>query len=188
MAEPKKIITPLTDEMVEDLNSGDSVLISGVLYTGRDSAHKRLVEALYRGERLPVDFRGQIIYYAGPTPAKPGKPVGSIGPTTSYRMDPYAPKLIANGLKGMIGKGNRSGEVIEAIKKYRAVYFGAIGGTAALMSKSVKKAEIVAYKDLGSEAVWRLEVFDFPVFVVNDCYGGDLYKEGRKRYRRESEQ
>ena len=185
MAEPKKIITPLTDEMVEDLNSGDSVLISGVLYTGRDSAHKRLVEALYRGERLPVDFRGQIIYYAGPTPAKPGKPVGSIGPTTSYRMDPYAPKLIANGLKGMIGKGNRSGEVIEAIKKYRAVYFGAIGGTAALMSKSVKKAEIVAYKDLGSEAVWRLEVFDFPVFVVNDCYGGDLYKEGTNTYRKD---
>jgi len=187
MAEPKKIMTPLTDEMVEDLHIGDSVLINGVIYTGRDSAHKRLIEVLNRGEELPVDFRGQIIYYAGPAPAKPGRPIGSIGPTTSYRMDPYAPRLIAEGLKGMIGKGNRSEEVIEALRKHKAVYFGAIGGAAALMAKSVKKAAVVAYEDLGPEAIRRLEVEDFPAIVVNDCHGRDLYKEGMERYRRESE-
>lgn len=185
MSEPRRISAPLTDELVENLKIGDSVLISGVLYTGRDSAHKRLIEALERGDDLPVDFKGQIIYYAGPAPAKPGKPIGSVGPTTSYRMDPFAPKLIAIGLKGMIGKGNRSQEVIEAIKKYKAVYFGAIGGAAALMAKAVKKAEIVAYEDLGPEAIRRLEVEDFPAVVVNDCQGGDLYKEGMERYRKE---
>jgi fumarate hydratase subunit beta len=171
--------------MVEGLRIGESVLISGVLYTGRDSAHKRLIEALERGDDLPVDFKGQIIYYAGPAPAKPGKPIGSVGPTTAYRMDPFAPKLIAIGLKGMIGKGNRSQEVIDAIKKHKAVYFGAIGGAAALMAKAVKKAEIVAYEDLGPEAIRRLEVEDFPAVVVNDCQGGDLYKEGMERYRKE---
>ena len=185
MADPKKIITPLTDEIVEDLRIGESVLISGVIYTGRDSAHKRLVDTLNRGEELPFDVKGQIIYYAGPAPAKPGKPIGSIGPTTSYRMDPYAPQLIAQGLKGMIGKGNRAAEVIEAQKKYKAVYFGAIGGAAALMALSVKKAEIIAYEDLGPEAIRRLEVEDFPAVVVNDCYGGDLYKEGMEQYRRD---
>jgi fumarate hydratase subunit beta len=184
MAEPKRITIPLTDEVVDGLRIGDSVLISGIIYTGRDSAHKRLVDALDRNEKLPVDFAGQIIYYAGPAPAKPGKPIGSVGPTTSYRMDPYAPKLIAVGLKGMIGKGNRSEEVIQAIQKYKAVYFGAIGGAAALMAKSVKKAEVVAYEDLGPEAIRRLEVEDFPAVVVNDCHGGDLYKEGMERYRR----
>ena len=185
MAEPKKIITPLTDDTVEDLRIGDSVLISGVIYTGRDSAHKRLVEALDRGEELPVDFQGQIIYYAGPAPAKPGKPIGSVGPTTSYRMDPYAPRLIEKGLKGMIGKGNRAAEVIDAIQKHKAVYFGAIGGAAALMAKAVKTAEVVAYEDLGPEAIRRLEVEDFPAVVVNDCQGGDLYTEGMKKYRQE---
>ncbi|MFH1942831.1 MAG: Fe-S-containing hydro-lyase [bacterium] len=185
MVEPKRIIIPLTDEVVDGLRIGDSVLISGIIYTGRDSAHKRLVDALDRNEELPVDFAGQIIYYAGPAPAKPGKPIGSVGPTTSYRMDPYAPKLIAVGLKGMIGKGNRSEEVIQAIQKYKAVYFGAIGGAAALMAKSVKKAEVVAYEDLGPEAIRRLEVEDFPAVVVNDCHGGDLYKEGMERYRRD---
>ena len=185
MAEPKKVTTPLTDEVVENLRIGDSVLISGVIYTGRDSAHKRLVDTLNRGEKLPVDFRGQIIYYAGPAPAKPGKPVGSIGPTTSYRMDSYAPKLIGEGLKGMIGKGNRSEEVVQAIQKHKAAYFGAIGGAAALMAKTVKKAEVVAYEDLGPEAIRRLEVENFPAVVVNDCYGGDLYKEGMARYRKD---
>ena len=185
MAEPKKVITPLTDDIIEDLRIGDSVLISGVIYTGRDSAHKRLVEALDRGEELPVDFQGQIIYYAGPAPAKPGKPIGSVGPTTSYRMDPYAPRLITQGLKGMIGKGNRAKEVIDAIQKYKAVYFGAIGGAAALMAKAVKTAEVVAYEDLGPEAIRRLEVEDFPAVVVNDCRGGDLYTEGMKKYRQE---
>ena len=183
MAEPKRITAPLTDEIVEGLRIGDSVLITGVLFTGRDSAHKRLVDTLDEGKTLPVDLKGQIIYYAGPAPAKPGHAIGSVGPTTSYRMDPYAPKLIAIGLKGMIGKGNRSEEVIEAIQKHKGVYFGAIGGAAALMAKSVKKAEIVAYEDLGPEAIRRLEVVDFPAVVVNDCYGGDLYKEGMEKYR-----
>lgn len=185
MPKPKSITVPLTDEAVEDLRIGDAVLISGVIYTGRDSAHKRLVDALDRGEQLPVDLKGQIIYYAGPAPAKPGHPIGSIGPTTSYRMDPYAPRLIASGLKGMIGKGNRSSEVIEALQENKAVYFGAIGGAAALMARSVKKAEVVAFEDLGPEAIRRLEVKDFPAVVVNDCHGGDLYQEGMETYRRD---
>jgi len=182
MAEPKRIITPLSDEVIKDLHIGDSVLISGVIYTARDSAHKRLIEALERGEDLPLELKGQIIYYAGPAPAKPGKPIGSIGPTTSYRMDPYAPTLIARGLKGMIGKGNRSDAVIEAMKKYTAVYFGAVGGAAALGAKSIKKAEFIAYEDLGPEGIRRLEVEDFPAVVVNDCYGGDIYKQGLEKY------
>lgn len=185
MTEVKNISIPLTDEVVEGLRIGDSVLISGIIYTGRDSAHKRLVEALDRGEKLPVDFNGQIIYYAGPAPAKPGKPIGSVGPTTSYRMDPFAPRLMEEGLKGMIGKGNRSEEVITAIQKHKAVYFGAIGGAGALMAQSVRKAEIVAYEDLGPEAIRRLEVENFPAVVVNDCYGGDLFKKGIKQYRRD---
>ena len=183
MSEPKMIQTPLSSEDVESLRIGESVLINGIIYTGRDSAHKRLIEALDSGEELPVDFKGQVIYYAGPAPAKPGKPIGSIGPTTSYRMDPYAPKLIACGLKGMIGKGNRNDEVIAALKKYKSVYFGAIGGAAALMAKSVKDAEVVAYEDLGPEAIRRLVVEGFPAVVVNDCYGGDLYKEGIAKYK-----
>jgi len=185
MSEPKKVTTPLTDESVKDLRIGDAVLISGVIYTARDSAHKRLVDTLEKGEKLPVDFNGQIIYYAGPAPAKPGRPIGSIGPTTSYRMDPYAPLLIKHGLKGMIGKGNRNDEVVAAMKSNTAVYFGAIGGAAALGAQTVKKAEVVAYEDLGPEAVRRLEVEDFPAVVVNDCFGGDLYKEGMAEYKQD---
>lgn len=184
MASIKKISTPLNDEVIRDLKIGDSVLISGVMYTGRDSAHKRLIDALDKEGKLPVDLRNQIIYYAGPAPAKPGNPIGSIGPTTSYRMDPFAPRLIEYGLKGMIGKGNRNKEVIEAMQKFNAVYFGAIGGAAALMAKSVKKAEFVAYEDLGPEGIRRLEVVDFPVVVVNDVYGGDLYKVGMEKYQK----
>lgn len=182
MVEAKQIDTPLNEEVIKNLKIGDSVLISGVIYTGRDSAHKRLIETLDQGNDLPIDIRGQIIYYAGPAPAKPGRPIGSIGPTTSYRMDPFAPRLIELGLKGMIGKGNRSEEVKRALVQYKAVYFGAIGGAAALMAKSVQKAEVVAYEDLGPEAIRRLEVENFPAVVVNDCHGGDLYQEGMATY------
>jgi len=182
MTTPKHITTPLTDEIIKDLHIGDSVLISGVIYTARDSAHKRLLEALERGEDLPVDIKGQIIYYAGPAPAKPGNPIGSIGPTTSYRMDPYTPDLLSRGLKGMIGKGNRSDAVVQALQDHTAVYFGAIGGAAALGAQSIKKAEFVAYEDLGPEAIRRLEVKDFPAVVVNDCYGKDIYKQGMEQY------
>lgn len=180
----KRITPPLTDEDVLGLRIGDSVLITGVLYTGRDLAHKRLFDAIKSGQLLPFDIKGQIIYYVGPAPAKPGYPIGPAGPTTSYRMDPYAPLLMEKGLKGMIGKGNRGKEVIEAMKRYKAVYFAAVGGAAALISKRIKKSEIIAYEDLGTEAVRRIEVEDFPVIVVNDAYGGDLYEEGIKRYKR----
>ena len=178
----KKITTPLSDEVLQDLKAGDTVLISGVIFTGRDAAHKRMVDALKRGEKLPFDVKGQIIYYVGPTPAKPGKVIGSCGPTTSYRMDPYAPFLIEQGLKGMIGKGSRSKEVIEAMKKHKAVYFASFGGAGALLSATVKEAEIIAYEDLGPEAVRRLVVEDFPAVVVNDIYGNDLYIEGRRKF------
>ena len=175
-----KIKAPITDDsVIESLKAGDLVLISGVIYTARDAAHKRIVEALDRGEKPPIELRGQIIYYAGPAPAKPGRPIGSVGPTTSYRMDPYAPRLLAEGLKGMIGKGSRSKEVIEAIKKYKGVYFGAVGGAAAYLARCVKEAEVVAYEDLGPEAIRRLVVEDFPAFVVNDIYGNYLYRMGR---------
>ncbi len=178
-----RITAPITDDsVVENLKAGDFVLISGVIYTARDAAHKRMVEALERGEELPFDLKGQIIYYAGPAPAKPGRPIGSVGPTTSYRMDPYAPKLLEAGLKGMIGKGTRSKEVIDAIVKYRGVYFGAVGGAAAYLARCVKEAEVIAYEDLGPEAVRRLVVEDFPAFVVNDVYGNDLYRMGRCQY------
>ena len=179
-----RIRTPLTDEVVEKLKIGDKVLISGVIYTGRDAAHKRLADLIHRGQDLPIEVKGQIIYYVGPTPAKPGYAIGSAGPTTSYRMDPYAPLLIARGLKGMIGKGSRGKEVIEAMKKYRAVYFAATGGAAALISKKVRTSEVVAYDDLGAEAIRRLEVKDFPAIVVNDVRGNDLYEEGKKKYRK----
>ena len=180
----KKITTPLTDESVKALKAGDSVLITGIIYTGRDAAHKRLVETLQKGEKLPVDLKGQIIYYVGPAPAKPGYPIGPAGPTTSERMDPYTPALLAYGMKGMIGKGNRTPQVIEALKKHTAVYFAAVGGAAALIAKRIKKCETVAYGDLGPEAVMKLTVEDFPVVVVNDCYGNDLYEEGMKKYRK----
>ncbi len=182
MAGPIRIETPLTDEVVEKLRVGDEVLINGVVYTARDAAHKRLVELLEKGEPLPFDIKGQVIYYVGPTPPRPGKPIGAAGPTTSYRMNPYAPKLIAAGQKGAIGKGEMGPEVVEALKKYKAVYFAAIGGAGALIARSVISAEIVAYEDLGAEAIRRLVVKDLPVIVAQDCHGGNIYVEGRKRY------
>lgn len=185
MADAKKIITPLTDGVVATLHSGDKLLITGVIYTGRDAAHKRLIELVDKGEELPFDIQGQIIYFVGPAPAKPGHPIGSAGPTTSYRMDAYSPKLIERGLKGMIGKGMRSQEVKDAMVKYQAVYLGATGGAGALISKSIKKAEIIAYEDLGTEAIRRLEVEAFPAVVINDIYGKDLYEEGVRQYARQ---
>jgi fumarate hydratase subunit beta len=177
--------TPLKDKDVEKLKIGDRVLINGAVYTGRDAAHKRLFDLLKAGKDLPFDVRGQIIYYVGPAPAKPGHVLGSAGPTTSYRMDAFAPVLIEKGLKGMIGKGMRSEQVIEAMKKHKAVYFAATGGAGALLAKRVKKAEVIAYDDLGPEAIRRLEVEDLPVIVVNDVRGNDLYIEGAKQYRRD---
>jgi len=185
MSKEIRLTTPMSTQDVEKLNIGDKVLLSGVLYTGRDAAHKRLFDLIADGKELPIDIQGQVIYYVGPTPAKPGKPIGSAGPTTSYRMDSFAPKLIELGLKGMIGKGNRSQAVIDAMKQYKAVYFGATGGAGALIAKRIKKAEIIAYPDLGPEAIRRLEVEDFPVTVVNDTRGNDLYVEGIKRYAQE---
>ena len=179
-----RIITPLDDATVTRLKSGDNVLINGIIYTGRDAAHKRLVDLLDRGEALPFDIAGQIIYFVGPTPARPGRPVGSAGPTTSYRMDAYSPKLIAKGLKGMIGKGARSREVIEAIKKYKCLYMAAVGGAGALISQSIRSSEVIAYEDLGPEAIRKMEVEDFPAVVVNDVFGNDLYQEGVKQYQR----
>ena len=177
------IKTPLDEETVKKLKAGDQVFITGVIYTARDAAHKRLVETLDKGEKLPFDLTSQTVYYMGPSPAKPGQAIGSAGPTTSGRMDSYAPRLMAAGLKGMIGKGNRSQAVKDAIKKYRAVYFAAIGGAGALISKSIKKAEVIAYEDLGAEAIRRLEVESFPATVINDIYGGDLYEQGKAKYR-----
>ena len=181
----KRITLPLSEEALKDLRAGDDVLLNGTIYVGRDAAHKRMIEALDRGEELPFDIKGQTIYFMGPTPARPGKPIGAAGPTTSGRMDSYSPRLIAEGLKGMIGKGMRSPAVKEAMKQHKAVYFGAVGGTGALTSKSIKKAEVVAYEELGAEALRRLEVSNFPVTVVNDTYGGDLYEEGKANYRRD---
>lgn len=179
----QKIALPLTDETLKDLKAGDEVLLTGAMYAARDAAHKRMIEALDQGKPLPFDIRGQTIYFMGPSPARPGQPIGSAGPTTSGRMDSYSPRLIAEGLKGMIGKGMRSPAVKDAMKQYKAVYFGAIGGAGALASKSIKKSEVIAYEELGAEAVRRLEVEDFPVTVVNDIYGGDLYQEGKAKYR-----
>ena len=182
MTKQIRLATPLSTEDVEDLRIGDKVLLSGVLITGRDAAHKRLFELINKGKDLPIDIKGQVIYYVGPTPARPGKPIGSAGPTSSYRMDPYSPRLIELGLKGTIGKGNRSQTVIEAMKRFKAVYFGATGGAGALIAKRIKKAEIIAYADLGPEAIRILEVEDFPVIVINDTKGNDLYQESIKRY------
>ncbi len=177
-----KLTAPLTHEVAKSLKAGDSCLISGVIYTARDAAHKRLCELLDAGKELPIDLNESIIYFVGPTPAKPGQAIGSAGPTTSYRMDAYSPKLIAMGQTGMIGKGKRGPEVIEAMKAHGAVYFGAIGGCGALLSKCIKKAEIVAYEDLGAEAIRRLEVEDFPAIVVIDSNGNNLYESGRAEY------
>jgi fumarate hydratase subunit beta len=178
----KNITLPLNDEILKGLKAGDNLLLTGVIYAARDAAHKKMVEGLDQGKPLPFDIKGAAVYYMGPSPARPGKVIGSAGPTTSGRMDAYAPRLIAEGLKGMIGKGLRSKAVTDAMVKHKAVYLGAIGGAGAIISKSIKKAELVAYEELGAEALRRLEVEDFPVTVINDIYGGDLYEEGKARY------
>jgi len=183
MTEPIKLQSPLTDDIIMKLRSGDRVLITGVIYTGRDMAHKYMVEGHKKGEPLPFAPKGQILYYTGPSPAPPGRPIGSAGPTTSYRMDKYAPYLLELGLKGMIGKGPRSQVVKDAIIKYKGVYFAAIGGAGALISKTIRKAEVIAYPELGTEAVMRLEVEDFPAIVVNDVHGADLYQLGADQYK-----
>jgi len=178
----KKITLPLNDEILRGLKAGDNLLLTGVIYAARDAAHKKMVEGLDQGKPLPFDIKGAAVYYMGPSPARPGKVIGSAGPTTSGRMDAYGPRLIAEGLKGMIGKGLRSKAVKDAMVKHKAVYLGAIGGAGAIISKSIKKSELVAYEELGAEALRRLEVEDFPVTVINDIYGGDLYEEGKARY------
>jgi fumarate hydratase subunit beta len=179
----KEIKLPLTEETIRELEAGDNVLLTGVLYTARDIAHRRMVEALEQGKPIPFDIKGQVIYYTGPAPARPGQVIGSSGPTTSGRMDLYTPRLITEGLKGMIGKGARSQAVKDAIKQCGAVYMAAIGGTGALISKTIKKSEVIAYPELGAEAIHRLEVEDFPATIINDIYGRDLYQEGKVRYR-----
>ncbi len=183
MSDFVKISPPLTDEILSMLKAGDRVLITGVIYTGRDMAHKYMVDGHRKGEKLPFELKGQILYYTGPTPAPPGRPIGSAGPTTSYRMDKYTPYLLELGLKGMIGKGPRGQEVKDEIKKQKAIYFAAIGGAGALISKAIRRAEVIAYPELGTEAVMRLEVEDFPAVVVNDMYGGDLYRMGLEKYK-----
>ena len=180
----KELATPLSDADVESLRAGDRVRITGVLYTARDAAHGRLLPLIEKGETLPFDPRGQIIYYTGPSPARPGSVVGSIGPTTASRMDKYVPALLKLGLKGTIGKGYRSQPVKDALRQHRALYLGAIGGAGAVLSQFVKKLEVVAYEDLGTEAIRRLEVEGFPAIVLYDCHGGDLYQDGQKAYAR----
>ncbi|MBN1856105.1 MAG: Fe-S-containing hydro-lyase [Dehalococcoidia bacterium] len=184
MTDIRHIALPFTDEVVSQLRAGDRLLLSGTLYVARDAAHKRMIEALDRGEELPLDVRGATIYYMGPSPARPGRAMGAGGPTTAYRMDPYAPRLMALGLKAMIGKGMRSQSVRDAIVKYNAVFLGGIGGAGALLSRAVKSAEVIAYEDLGPEALRRLVVENLPVTVVDDATGRDLYEEGRARYRK----
>lgn len=180
--EYKKIKTPLAEDVVLSLKTGDQVLINGTIYTARDEAHRRLSLLIAENKPLPFDLAGQIIYYVGPSPEKPGEVIGSAGPTTSYRMDKYAVVLMEHGLKGMIGKGRRSEDVKEAIKKYKCVYFGAVGGAGALISKTIKSNRIIAYEELLSEAIRELKVEDFPATVVNDAFGGDLYEEGKRNY------
>lgn len=181
-----KLTTPFNDEIVNKLNVGDRVLLSGKIYTARDAAHKRMMETLNTGGKLPFDLKGQIIYYVGPAPAKPGQIIGPAGPTTSGRMDNYTLPLLSRGLKGMIGKGFRSPEVVAGLKEYKAVYFAAVGGAAALIARKIKKCDLIAYPELGPEAIYELEVEDFPVVVVNDIHGNDLYFEGRKKYSKEA--
>ena len=179
----KRITAPFNDATARSLKAGDRVLISGVIIAARDAAHKRLVETLDKGEKLPVDLTGAVVYYVGPSPAKPGQPVGSAGPTTSGRMDAYTPRLIKEGLKGMIGKGYRKPEVVEAMKRHGVAYMAAVGGAGALIAKSIKKYTVLAYEDLGPEAVAAMEVEDFPAIVVIDCEGNDYYKQGQAPYR-----
>jgi fumarate hydratase subunit beta len=180
----KDVTPPLSDADVESLKAGDRVRITGVLYTARDAAHGRLLPLMEAGRALPIDVRGQVIYYTGPSPARPGDVVGSIGPTTASRMDKFMPALLRLGLKGTIGKGYRGQAVKDALRQHKGVYFGAIGGAGAVLSRFVKKLEVVAYEDLGTEAIRRLEVEGFPAIVINDCHGGDLYEDGRKQYAR----
>ena len=177
-----KLTVPFTDEAYLELKAGDRVLLSGTIYAARDAAHKRMAASLEKGEPLPVDLRGQVIYYVGPTPAQPGRAIGSAGPTTSGRMDAYTPALLDLGLKGMIGKGYRSAEVIESIRQNQAVYFAAIGGTGALLARAIKEAEVLAYEDLGPEAIRRLTIEDFPAVVIHDAKGNDWYKQGQSSY------
>ncbi|MGB4438690.1 MAG: Fe-S-containing hydro-lyase [Sedimentibacter sp.] len=180
----KIINLPLTDESVNDLKAGDRVLLNGIMYTGRDAAHKKLAEAIHKGENLPMDIKDQTIYYVGPCPAKPGQAIGSAGPTTSGRMDAYAPLLMDNGLKGMIGKGLRNQQVVDSIIKNNAVYFAAIGGAGALLAEAIKEAEIIAFPELGAEAIYKLRVENFPVTVIIDNEGNDLYKIGKEQYKK----
>jgi fumarate hydratase subunit beta len=182
----KDVRTPLSDADVESLKAGDRVRISGVIYTARDAAHGRLLPLLEQGERLPVDVKGTIIYYTGPTPPRPGHAIGSVGPTTASRMDTFMPALLKAGLKGTIGKGYRGQPVKDALRQHKAAYFGTIGGAGAVLSQFVKKAEVVAYEDLGTEAIRRLEVEAFPAIVLYDCHGGDLYQDGQRQYSREA--
>lgn len=185
MATIKKIQTPLTDDVVRDLKAGDAVRISGTVFTARDAAHKRLFQLLQDGKELPVDLKGQIIYYVGPAPASPGHVCGPAGPTSSYRMDAYTPALLDLGMKGMIGKGLRSQPVIDSMQKNNCVYFAATGGAAALIAKSIRSIELIAYEDLGTEALQKMEVIDFPATVVIDSAGNNLYESGIKAYRKE---
>lgn len=181
----KDITTPLSDADAESLRAGDRVRITGVMYTARDAAHGRLFPLIEQGKPLPIDVKGAIIYYTGPSPARPGDVVGSIGPTTASRMDKFTPALLRLGLKGTIGKGYRGQPVKDALKQFKGVYFGAIGGAGAVLSRHIKRLEVVAYEDLGTEAIRRLEVEGFPAIVINDCHGGDLYQDGQKQYARE---
>jgi fumarate hydratase subunit beta len=178
-----RVTLPLTDEDVAQLKIGDHVRISGTIYTARDAAHDRLIRALDAGEPLPLDLRGQLIYYTGPTPARPGRVIGAMGPTTAMRMDPFTPRLLEAGLKATMGKGNRGPEVREALKRHRAVYFAAVGGAGALLSQFIRKVEVIAYEDLGTESLKRIEVSDFPAVVMDDCEGRDLLDEGRRQWR-----
>ena len=182
----KRLTTPLTDKALEELQAGDQVLLTGVIYTARDAAHRRIIDAVERGEEPPIDLKGQIIYYVGPTPHRPGEVIGSAGPTTAYRMDPFTPKMLELGMKAAIGKGGRGAEVRKAFSEHKAVYFGAIGGSGALLSGLITKMDIVAYEDLGTEAIRRLEVKDFPVIVVNDIFGNDLLEQGKAEWKRDS--
>ena len=180
----KEIKLPLNDETIAELRAGDHVRLTGVIYAARDAAHKRMIEALDKNEPLPIDIKGAVIYYVGPTPARPGRVIGAAGPTTSMRLNPYTPRLMEHGLKATIGKGGRNQAVKDALKQHKGVYFLAVGGTGALLSKRIKKAEVVAYEDLGTEAIRRLEVEDFPVIVANDMYGNDLLEQGKARYQK----
>jgi fumarate hydratase subunit beta len=183
MGDTKAITTPLTDTVIDGLRIGDHVAITGTIYTARDAAHKRLIALANEGKALPIDLRGQIIYYVGPTPPRPGAVIGSAGPTTAMRLDPYTPKMLELGLKGIIGKGGRGPVVRNAIQQAHAVYLIAVGGTGALLNRHIKSAEVIAFEDLGTEAIRKLEVDGFPAIVVNDCVGGDLLEAGKAQYR-----